>query len=214
MVVCFQARRGGFRHVFRLHSLKEGVDAPEVDLLPLVGRVVVTLGALNLLTKEKSRRTRGEGDRVEFKVGEDVINRPILLVGTRRRHQLVDDFVPRPIGVELLSKPARQRWAIDHAALVLAADQEDGPLRRGILGVVGMIEEVLDQFSPLIALTRNQERPRLLHVRDSTQKVEICASQEFIVRRRLRGFDSRLGPSFFDQLIDESRLKDGLLGGR
>ena len=73
--------------------------------------------------------------------------------------QLADDLVPGPIGGELLAQPVRQRRAVDHPALVAAADQQDRPLGREVLGEVGMLEQVLDQLAPLVAFPACPERP-------------------------------------------------------
>ena len=165
---------GGARlgDVFGPHPLEERVDPPEIALLPVVRRVVVALGALDLLAEEQPRRPRGQRNGVEFEVGQDVIDRPVLLVRAGRRDQLMDDLVPGPIGRELLSQPARQGGAVNHPPLVAAADQQDRPLGGEILGEIGMVEQVLDQLSPLVAFPRAQERPGLLDVGDPAQQVE------------------------------------------
>ena len=71
-------------HVLGLHPLEERVDPPEIDLLPVVRRVVVALGALDLLAEEQPGRARGQRDGVELEVGQDVIDRPVFLVRAGR----------------------------------------------------------------------------------------------------------------------------------
>ena len=146
VVVGFQARGVDRRLLLGLQPLEEGVDAPEIALLPVVRRMVVALGALDLLAEEEPGRPRGQRDRVELEVGQDVIDRPVLLVRARGRDQVVDDLVPGPIGGELLAQPAPERTAIDHPPLVAPADQQDGPLGGEVLGVVRVLEQVLDQL--------------------------------------------------------------------
>ena len=63
--------------------------------------------------------------------------------------------------------------AVDHPALVAAADQEDRPLGREILGEVGMIEQVLDQLVPLVAslaCCRNARASCTLGIRPSRSR--------------------------------------------
>ena len=87
-----------------------------------------------------------ERDRPELEVGQDVVDRAVLLVRALGRDQVVDDLVPGPVRRELLAQPARQGRAVDHPSLVAPADQQDGPLGREVLGVVGVLEQVLDQL--------------------------------------------------------------------
>ncbi len=43
-----------------------------------------------------------------------------------------------------------KRSPVDHPPLVAAADQQDGPLGREVLGEIGMIEQVSDQLLPFV----------------------------------------------------------------
>ncbi len=167
-------------------------------LLPVVRRMVVALGALDLLAQEQPGRLRGERHRAELEVGQDVVDGAVLLVGAGRGDQLMDDLVPGPIGAELLAQPVVQRGAVDHPALVAPADQEDRPLGREVLGEVGMIEQVLDQLAALVGLPGGQEGPGLLHGRDPAEQVEVGPPQELLVGRRLRRLDARRGPGLGD----------------
>ena len=69
VVVDLGAGGVGRRHVLGLDPLEEGVDAPEIGLLPVVRGMVVALGALDLLAEEDAGRDRGQGDRARIPGG-------------------------------------------------------------------------------------------------------------------------------------------------
>ena len=73
------------------------------------------------------------------------------------------------------------------------------------LAKVGMIEQVGDQFLPLVLFAGLQESPGFLNVGDSSQQVEIRSPQELVIGGRLCRLDSRLLPGLFNHLIDEGR---------
>ncbi len=117
----------------------------------------------------------------EFEVGEHEIGGTVLLVGAGRADQFMDDLVQGRSEPDI-APPVVQRGTIDHLALVAPADGPDRPLGGEVLGEIGMVEQVLDHFAPLVRFLGIQERPGFLHGRDAADQVEI-ATEEFLVGR-------------------------------
>ncbi len=202
VVVSFQAGAVRLGHFPGPDALEEGVDPPEVGLLPVVGRVVMALGALDLLAQEQPRGPRGQRHGLGLHVGQDEVHGPVLFVRAGRRDQVMDDLVPGPFRAELLPEPTGQGGTIHPPTRVAAPDQQDRPLRGEILGIVGMIEQILDQFPPLVRFSSAQEGASLLNIGDPAQHVEVSTPQELLVVRRTGRLDPGLLPPFRDKAVD------------
>lgn len=77
-----------------------------------------------------------------------------------------------------------------------------------------MIEEVRDQFAAFIAFTGREKRPGFLNGGYSPQQIEVCPTEEFLVPRDIRGFDTGLLPGVLDVFVDQDRPGDVLLSAR
>ena len=204
VVVGFQSRLIDRRLLLGFQPLEKSIDSPEIALLPLVGRVVVTLRALDLLAQEESGRARGQRHRIELEMGQYVVDRPVLLVRASGRHQIEDHVVPRAIGGELLAQPATESIAVNHPALVAPADQQDRPLGREVLGIVRVLQQIIDELVPLVGLSGLEERPSLLDVGNPAQQVKVGSPQVLFVGRRLCRIHTGFLPGSFQQPVDES----------
>ena len=144
----------------RSEALEEGVDAPEVGLFPVVFGVVVALGALDLLAEEEAGGVGGEVDGAVVHVGEGEVDRAIVAVVALGGDEVVDGLAPGFLVEELAAGPGGEGFAVDVAVLGAAADQVVGPEGAEILGVVGMLEQGVDQGGPLVGVFRGEEGGR------------------------------------------------------
>ena len=103
----------GGADLLALQPLVEGVDPPEVGLLPVVRRVVVALGALDLLAEEDAGRDRGQVDRAVGHVGQREVDGAVLLVRPLGGQDLVGHLVPGAVLGELAAEPGGQGVGVD-----------------------------------------------------------------------------------------------------
>jgi len=86
----------------------------------------------------------------------------------------------------------------------------------GVLGIVRVLEQKIDQLLPLVGLPGLEKRPGLLDVGNPAQQVKVGSSQVFLVGRRFRRIHTRFLPGTFQQPVDETSapLALALLGAR
>src|SRR5262249_34519238 len=101
----FGSRRVFLADLFGPDPFEEGVDTPEVRLLPVIRGMVVALRALDLLAEENAGGGRRPGHGTHLEVRDGVVDRAVVLVRSLGRNQIEGELVPGPVRVELLPKP-------------------------------------------------------------------------------------------------------------
>ena len=181
-----------------LIPLKNALIPQKSALLPVVRRVVVALGALDLLTQEQPRRARGQRNGIKFEVSQNVVDCAVFLVGAGGGDQLVDDLIPGPI---------RNRTACA-ASSSAPRDRPSAPdcPGRSAGRSIGWRNSWRSRdaragtrsASPACPFHESKERPGFLHVGNPPEQVDVNPAQELLIGGGLRRLHSGCLPTFLD----------------
>ena len=167
-----------------LHLGEEGRQAVVVVLGPALEGMIVALGALDANAAEELGRRlhqflRRAGDAVVVRrgVGEGV---------ALRREQLPHDLVEWRVLFDLLAHPFPVRFGAFGLQGPPAVAQHVEPLQRPEVGVLGPLQQVVDQLGPLVRGGVGQELPGLVRRGQGTADVEVGPAQELRVVAQVR----------------------------
>src|SRR5690606_36932851 len=157
---------------------QEAVDFPELILLPLIERVVMTLSTLHLLPEENPRQIRSRFDVILFasliplKLREKEVHRTVFFEVPFCCDQIVNDLVPGTVSGEGLTKEFLHP---DAAGLlrVVAADEDVGPDFRKIPDIIRVSQQLVDELRPLVRLRIRQKCLNGICCWDVSDNVEI-----------------------------------------
>ena len=194
---------------------EERIELPERLLLPLVERVVVTLGALDLLPQKDPGRAAGRQRRVlVVDLADQKVHRTVEPVGPRLGgpgggDQLMDQFVVRFVPGHRVPEVFQHAVAVGQVASVAPAgttDQQVRPIRRPVLGVFGgvprIVQQRLDQPLAFVIRAVDLERGQFLDSRDASDQVEVHPAAPHRIVDLVGRFDLVIVPGLFDRGVD------------
>ena len=138
-------------------------------------------------------------------------DRSVLFAVPLGGDQVINELVVASVLLELPLDPAFEHTAI-RPPVVGSTNQQVAPDRGELLGVVGVVEQLIDQPRPLVGGRVIQKLDESLICRNTPNDVERHAASELTIIGPLGGSHSVVGPALFYEGVD---LRDDLLvGGR
>ena len=200
----------------RLRLSEEGVELPELILLPLVERVVVALRALHLEPEEDLRGLGGGLDAVLVEFAREEIGsavEPLLprLVDAGGGDEIGDEPIVGDILGERTAQPLPHATPVDVVVFHAPTDEHGRPDISPIAGILvnGVIaEKPADEVGPLDRGTVGHEVFELPDRRDPADDIEMDPAAPFLIGRRFRRLELGVGPAGRHLLIDELHLRD------
>src|SRR5262245_19304795 len=137
--------------------MEETIEFPETDLRAFVERVVVTLSALHLLTKEQPGGDRRRRHGLVVEMRDEEIRGAVLVGPTLGGDKVRNDVVPAAVLGETRSQKLLERLAVDLLDRD-TTDEQVGPLSRQIAGIFRTVQEAVDHLPSLVGPAIRQER--------------------------------------------------------